>query len=121
MAEGVIIGMDSDDTLEALVIARRALREELEPVEIPPKPYDVLTHQIAGLLLKTRRLEFKEILELARNAYPYEDLTLEDVEKILKYMHGRFPRLAWVSFEDKVVLKPHAPKRSSNITSTTCP
>lgn len=105
-AQGLVIGMDSDDTLEALVIARMALNEELEPVEIPPKPYDALTHQIAGLLLKTRRLEFNEILELARKAYPYEDLTIEDVEKILKYMHGRFPRLAWVSFEDKVVLKP---------------
>ena len=110
VAEGLVIGMDSDDTLEALVIARRALKEELEPVEIPPKPFDVLTHQIAGLLLKTRRLEFNEILELARNAYPYEDLTMEDLEKILKYMHSRFPRLAWVSFEDKVVLKPSRTK-----------
>ena len=106
VAQGIIICMDSDDTLEAMVIARRALKEELEPVEIPPKPYDVLAHQIAGLLLKNRRLEFNEILELAKKAYPYKDLTLEDVEKILKYMHGRFPRLAWVSFEDKVVLKP---------------
>ncbi len=106
VAQGVVIGMDSDDTLEALVIARKALREELEPVDIPPKPYDVLTHQIAGLLLKTRRLEFNEILTLAKNAFPYKDLTMEDVEKTLKYMHGRFPRLAWVSFEDKVVLKP---------------
>src|SRR4030067_401665 len=96
--------------LEAWVIAGRALKEELEPVEITPKPYDVLTHQIAGLLLKTRRLEFNDILELARNAYPYESLTLDDVEKILKYMHGRFPRLAWVSFEDKVVLKPSRTK-----------
>ena len=110
VAEGIVIGMDSDDTLEALVIARRALKEELEPVEIPPKPYDALTHQVAGLLLKTRRLEFNEILELARKAYPYNDLTLEDVEKVLKYMHGRFPRLAWVSFEDKVVLKPSRTK-----------
>jgi ATP-dependent Lhr-like helicase len=110
VAEGVVIGMDSDDTLEALVIARMALKEELEPVKIPPKPYDALTHQIAGLLLKTRRLEFNEILELARNAYPYEDLTLEDVAKVLKYMHSRFPRLAWVSFEDKVVLKPSRTK-----------
>ena len=110
VAEGVVIGMDSDDTLEALVIARMALKEELEPVEIPPKPFDALTHQIAGLLLKTRRLEFSEILELAKNAYPYEDLTMEDVEKLLKYMHGRFPRLAWVSFEDKVVLKPSRTK-----------
>jgi ATP-dependent Lhr-like helicase len=105
-SQGVIICMDSDDTLEALVIARRALREELEPVEIPPKPFDALAHQIAGLLLKTRRLDFAEILTLAKNAYPYADLTMADVEKILKYMHGRFPRLAWVSFEDKVVLKP---------------
>ncbi|MGB9915514.1 MAG: DEAD/DEAH box helicase [Candidatus Bathyarchaeales archaeon] len=106
VAEGVIIGMDSDDTLEALVIARRALKEELEPVEIPHKPYDALTHQIAGLLLKNKRLTFSEILEIAKNAYPYQDVTLADVEKILGYMHTRFPRLAWVSFEDQVVLKP---------------
>jgi ATP-dependent Lhr-like helicase len=110
VAKGVIIGMDSDDTLEALVIARRALKEELEPVEIPPKPYDVLTHQIAGLLLKKRRLAFTEILEVARNAYPYKDITMEDVEKSLRYMHQRFPRLAWVSFEDQVVLKPSRTK-----------
>jgi ATP-dependent Lhr-like helicase len=110
VAKGVIIGMDSDDTLEALVTARRALKEELEPVEIPPRPYDVLTHQIAGLLLKNRRLAFQEILEITRKAYPYEDMTLEDVEKVLRYMHNRFPRLAWVSFEDQVVLKPSRTK-----------
>ncbi len=106
VAQGIIIGMDSDDTLEAMVIARRALKEEMEPITVPPKPYDALTHQIAGLLLKTQRLEFNEILEIYKNAYPYKDLNMEDVEKILKYMHGRFPRLVWASFEDKVVLKP---------------
>ncbi len=107
VAEGVIIGMDSDDTLEALVIAQKALKEELEPVGIPPKPFDALTHQIAGLLLKNQRLYFQEILETLRNAYPYIDLTIEDIEKIIKYMHHRFPRLAWASFEDQIVLKPH--------------
>jgi len=110
IAEGIIVAMDSDDTLEALAIARKALKEDLEPVEIPPKPYDALAHQIAGLLIKNRRLEFDEIREMFRNAYPYEDLTIEDVEKILMYMHQRFPRLAWVSFEDKVVLKPRRTK-----------
>jgi ATP-dependent Lhr-like helicase len=110
VAKGVIIGMDSDDTLEALVIARRASKEELEPVEVPPKPYDALTHQIAGLLMKNRRLAFTEILEITRNAYPYENMTMEDVEKTLRYMHQRFPRLAWVSFEDQVVLKPSRTK-----------
>jgi ATP-dependent Lhr-like helicase len=110
MADGIIIALDPDDTLEALAIAKKALREELEPVDIPPKPYDVLAHQIAGLLIKTRKLEFDQILEIFRRAYPYEDLTLEDVEKVLKYMHQRFPRLAWVSFEDRIVLKPRQSK-----------
>ncbi len=110
LSEGLVIGMDSDDTLEALVIARRALNEELEPITIPDKPYDVLTHQIAGLLLKNRRLTFQEILEICQKAAPFENLTIADIEKVIKYMHGRFPRLAWASLEDQVVLKPQRTK-----------
>ena len=110
IAEGIIVTMDSDDTLEALAIAKKALKEDLEPVEIPPKPYDALIHQIAGLLLRKRRWQFDEILETYRNAYPYTDLTMEEIEKILRYMHQRFPRFAWVSFEDKAVLKPRGGK-----------
>jgi ATP-dependent Lhr-like helicase len=109
-AEGIIVALDSDDALEALAVARKALAEDLEPVEIPPKPYDVLSHQIAGLLIKQRKLAFEEILEQFKNAYPYKDLALDDIEKVLKYMHQRFPRLAWVSFEDKMVLKPRQSK-----------
>jgi len=106
VAKGVIITMDSDDTLEALVIARMAPNEELEPVTIPPKPYDVLAHQIAGLLMNRRRLTFYEVYEEFRKAYPFRDLTEEDIQKIFAYMHSRFPRLAWVSEEDKLALKP---------------
>ncbi|MFP3984412.1 MAG: DEAD/DEAH box helicase [Candidatus Bathyarchaeia archaeon] len=110
VAKGIIITMDSDDTLEALAIGRMAYHEELEPVNIPQKPYDVLAHQIAGLLMKNRRLIFSEIVELFKNAYPYSDLTTEDVQKILTYMHTRFPRFAWVSFEDATALKPRRSK-----------
>ncbi|MCD6465849.1 DEAD/DEAH box helicase [Candidatus Bathyarchaeota archaeon] len=110
MAKGVIITMDSDDTLEAMVIGRKAYNEELEPVDIPEKPFDVLAHQIAALLMKRKRLQFDEIYEIYRKAYPYRNLTIEDIERVLEYMHSRFPRLAWVSFEDKVVLKPRRSK-----------
>ena len=110
MAKGIIITMDSDDTLEAMVIGRMAYREELEPVKIPEKPYDALAHQIAGLLMKRRRLYFYEIYETFRNSYPYRNLTLDDVKRVLEYMHNRFPRLAWVSFEDMVAMKPRRTK-----------
>jgi len=79
-------------------------------VTIPPKPYDALAHQIIGLLMKKKRWYFYEIYDLFKNAYPYTDLTLEDVEKVLTYMHSRFPRLAWVSFEDMLAIKPRRTK-----------
>ncbi len=59
MADGIIITMDSDDTLEALVIARKAMSEDLD-----------------------------------------------DVAAVTGYMHSRFPRLGWVSAQDKVVMRP---------------
>ena len=104
--KGVIITMDSDDTLEAMVIARKALNDELEPVLIPEKPYDALTHQVAGLLTQKRRWYYNEVLSMFREAYPYRNLTKEDLEKVLEYMHKRYPRIAWVSFEDQVFLRP---------------
>ncbi|HKZ93623.1 MAG TPA: DEAD/DEAH box helicase [Candidatus Bathyarchaeia archaeon] len=110
IANGIIIAMDSDDTLEAMVIARMAYEEQLEPVDIPDKPYDALAHQIIGLLMKKKRWYFNEIHEMFKNAYPYADLTTEDIRKVLTYMHTRFPRLAWVSFEDQLVLKPRRTK-----------
>ncbi len=110
IADGIIVTMDSDDTLEAIAISSMAYREELEPVIVPEKPYDALAHQIAGLLMKRRRLFFGDIVELFKNAYPYRNLMVEDVEKILKYMHTRFPRIAWVSFEDLTALRPRRSK-----------
>ncbi|MBS7653752.1 MAG: DEAD/DEAH box helicase [Candidatus Bathyarchaeia archaeon] len=110
VANGIIITMDSDDTLEAMVIGRKAYNEELEPVDIPEKPLDVLTHQITASLLKRKRLTFDEICEVYKRSYPYRNLVVDDVKRVLEYMHNRFPRLAWVSFEDNVVLKPRRTK-----------
>jgi ATP-dependent Lhr-like helicase len=110
IAQGLIITMDSDDTLEAMAIARRAYKEELEPVAIPQKPYDALAHQIIGLLIRKKRWYFYEIYDLFKKAYPYADLTIDDVKKVLTYMHSRFPRLAWVSFEDMIAIKPRRTK-----------
>ncbi|HUO42991.1 MAG TPA: DEAD/DEAH box helicase [Methylomirabilota bacterium] len=106
LADGIIIAMDSDDTLESLVIARRALEETLEQVSVPEKPLDVLAHQIVGLLIQKGRWYINEILEIVTKAFPYRNLTEQDVAAILNYMHSRFPRLAWYSEEDTLALRP---------------
>jgi ATP-dependent Lhr-like helicase len=108
--KGVIITMDSDDTLEAMAIARKTIHEELEPLHVPPKPYDALVHQIAGLLIKQKEWSFKEIHNLFKKAYPYSDLTETDLENVLDYMNRRYPRFAWVSEQQKMVVKPRPTK-----------
>jgi ATP-dependent Lhr-like helicase len=105
-ADGVIVALDSDDTLEAMVIARRALEENLEPVSVPEKPLDVLAHQLVGLLIQKGRWYVNEIMELISKAYPYKDLTEQELLAVINYMHTRFPRLAWYSDLDKVMLRP---------------
>ncbi len=106
VADGVIVALDSDDTLESMVIARRALKEELEPVSIPDKPLDVLAHQLVGLLIQKGRWYINEIMELVTKAYPYKDLTEQELLGVINYMHTRFPRLAWYSDLDKLILRP---------------
>src|SRR5439155_1220735 len=106
MADGIIITMDSDDTLEAMVIARKAKGEDLEDVTVPEKPFDALCHQIAGLLIQNRKWYYSELLDILRKAYPYRNLTEEDVAAVTNYMHSRFPRLGWVSAQDKMVMRP---------------
>jgi ATP-dependent Lhr-like helicase len=106
IAHGAIVVQDSDDALEALVISRRSLAEDLEPAAIPQKPLDVLAHQIAGLLLAKRKWSFEEALSLLKRAYPYQDLEEHELVSVLHYMHARIPRLVWFSAEDRIFLRP---------------
>ncbi len=88
IAKGVIIAIDSDDVLESMVIARRARQELLEKPEIPMKCYDVLMHQIAGLLIEYGRIKLEEALELFKQTYNFKDLTMEDLKFIVEHMRS---------------------------------
>ena len=85
-AKGVIIAIDSDDALESMVIARRAKRELLEEPEIPMKSYDVLMHQIAGLLIEYGRIELGEALDLFKRTYNFKDLEIDELKAVVEHM-----------------------------------
>jgi ATP-dependent Lhr-like helicase len=111
-AKGVIIALNSDDALESMVICRRALGEIMEPLLIPHKPYDVLVNQIVAELIASRRLYFLQAKNLFSRAHPYEDLEEKDIRFVARYMHDRFPRLAWVSEEDEVIIRPRGNRKT---------
>ncbi|MCW3979084.1 MAG: helicase-related protein, partial [Candidatus Bathyarchaeota archaeon] len=111
-AKGVVIALNSDDALESMVICRRALEEIMEPLLIPHKPYDVLVNQIVAELIASRRLYFLQAKNLFSRAHPYEDLEEKDIRFVARYMHDRFPRLAWVSEEDEVIIRPRGNRKT---------
>jgi len=85
-AKGVIIVMDSDDALEAMVISKRAKAGLLEPTIILRNSLDVLQHQIAGLLLEYGRISIDDVLALIRETYNYRDFEAEELREVLSYM-----------------------------------
>lgn len=92
VSEGIIISSDPVDALEATIIAQRALKNDLEPTRLYKKAYDVLAHQIIGILLDRGKTHFHDIYQIVRRAAPFRNLTtkelLADIELLqeLKYI-----------------------------------
>lgn len=103
---GVIIGDDVNDVLEAFEIVRRAKSGLLEATKVPHKPYDVLANQIAAFLMLRPRWKLQELYEVIKRAYPYRDLTLEELRRVVKFMDQLKPRLALYFEEDDVIVRP---------------
>ncbi|MDA4128327.1 MAG: DEAD/DEAH box helicase [Thaumarchaeota archaeon] len=95
VSRGMVMTQDSDDTLEALVLCRRALLGELEPLELYEMPFDAAVHQMAGLLIERSSWNLNDMHQLFRRAYPYSELSFETLKRLATYMRDRYPRLAY--------------------------
>jgi ATP-dependent Lhr-like helicase len=79
-----------DDTLESIASVRSAYEGKIEPVLIHEGALDVLAHQVVGLIMDKGEVKLDEALALFRRAYPYRDLTedqLLDVVGFLDSLH----------------------------------
>ncbi|MEM2236987.1 MAG: DEAD/DEAH box helicase [Candidatus Caldarchaeum sp.] len=85
-AKGVIIVTDSDDALESVVIARRALKDLIEDVEIFENSYDVLAHQLAGLVIEKKEIGLDKALNIFRRSYCFRKLTMEELLKAAQHL-----------------------------------
>ncbi|MDA4116987.1 MAG: DEAD/DEAH box helicase [Thaumarchaeota archaeon] len=103
ISRGMIITQDSDDTLEAMVLCRKSLQGELEPLLPFRNAADAAIHQIAGLLIETSSWKLEDMHSLLRRTYPYSTLSIETLKKILDYMRDRYPRLLFFTESDGIV------------------
>jgi len=89
-SKGIVIStINLDDISEAGIIIRRAKLNKVENARIPRKAWDVLCHQITGVLLDCDTIEKKSLLELVTAAYPFSEVTSEELDTLLEFMEGR--------------------------------
>jgi ATP-dependent Lhr-like helicase len=86
LSKGVIITAFPDDTLESMAAISDAYKGNLEPLVIHDNPLDVLAHQVAGILLDNKNIDYKTLLKKIRKAYPYRNLTEDSLLEVTDYM-----------------------------------
>jgi len=90
-SKGIVIStINLDDISESGIIIRRARLNKVENARIPKKAWDVLCHQITGVLLDCDTIEKASLLELVTAAYPFSEVTDAELDTLLEFMEGRY-------------------------------
>jgi ATP-dependent Lhr-like helicase len=89
-SKGVVIAtVNLDDIIESGVILRRARKNKVEDARIPKKSWDVLSQQIAGLLLDVDEVDKEDLMELIGSAYPFSKTSKKELDSLLEFMSKR--------------------------------
>jgi len=101
-SKGMILATTPEDLSESLVIARRALKGEIEPSEIRQNPLSVLTNQIISIALEYGKIKPDKIYNIVKRSYTFHKLNRKIFNKILEQL--RIQRSIWIS-EDNIIFK----------------
>lgn len=88
VARGTVVAQDRDDIVEAAATKRCIADGVLEETAVPQAPLDVLAQWLVGSVCYDRRLALEDALRIARRAFPFANLTLDDVRSCARYLSG---------------------------------
>src|SRR6201996_8011135 len=120
--KGRIFATTRDELLECAALVRAIRRGELDRLEIPDSPMDILAQQIVAMCSAEDWSE-QELFERLRQSYPYRDLERQDFEKIVEMLSegitARRGRYGAYLHRDRVngMLRPRRGARLAAITS----
>ncbi len=83
--KGRLFATTRDDLLEQAALVRKMRAGELDQLEIPPQPIDVLMQQIVACV-GAEPWEETALFNVLRRAYPYRNLTRELFDEIVKLL-----------------------------------
>jgi ATP-dependent helicase Lhr and Lhr-like helicase len=78
------------DLLESAVVVRRMKEGLIEETRVPRSPLDVLAQQIVAVCAE-EEISVDELHDLVRGAWPFRDLSRQQLENVLDMLAGRYP------------------------------
>lgn len=94
VSRGVII-TGGEDVFESYVIAKRALEQKLEKLEIHENALDVLAHEIIGFLLDRSISEIDKLYSTIKRIYMYRNLKKDEFIDLLHFLEVH--RMIWIN------------------------
>jgi len=85
--KGRFFAMTRDDLMEQAALLRKMVAGELDRLEVPASPIDVLMQQIVAMC-GAESWEQDALYEVLRRAWPYRNLTREHYEELLSLLHN---------------------------------
>ncbi|MEZ5080420.1 MAG: DEAD/DEAH box helicase [Thermoleophilia bacterium] len=101
-SRGTVFPKFRGDLLECAAVVARMRSGEIEHTEVPRLPLDVLAQQLVAIAV-TDTHTVDELLSIARGAYPFVDLTREQLENTLDMLAGRYPSDEFAELRPRVV------------------
>src|SRR5512136_1890545 len=87
-SKGRVVVFESDDLVECAVLCRAAHRKMIDRVTIPMNSLDVLAQTLVGMSIE-KKWTLDGAYELLRRSYCYKDLTMGQLESVLRYLGGK--------------------------------
>ena len=89
MPKGRLFPLSRDELVEGVATLRSISRGELDLLEMPQKPLDLLSQQIVACAA-CEDMEERALFELMRSAYPYRDLTRKEFDDVVQMLAEGF-------------------------------
>jgi ATP-dependent Lhr-like helicase len=102
VSKGRIFPKFRGDLLESAVVAKAMRAGEIEETTIPRNPLDVLAQQIVAIC-SHEEIAVDELHALVCGAYPFSDLSRQQLENVLDMLAGRYPSDEFAELKPRIV------------------
>ena len=86
-SHGVLVATNINDLMECIVCAEMTRDARLDPVRVMEKPFDVLAQHLVGLAMEARHTP-AACFGLIKRAYPFQNLSQPEFDRIQRYLEG---------------------------------